>query len=395
MRAWPTSSESAPYSNVSSDSQSKPYLHSSPLFTPCREDAPILLLDCLEAQTCGGMAGMALIRNLHCVTKSDLGSKFHWPLQPRKNTRVCVSNFILRYLCFIYASRRQNKVRLPICPLLDMHLNVGLCAWCREIPSSRDRNPWEGASERCQWHVFWRRSWRKPEVIDNVSTGNSNQAGLGRQEGTGGTGARNQGGSSLCISTNALWQDSNANGYLMCQLQDLAKWYLSWCISSWHTEPKAGEKLGPAVCTCWLWGCSFLLSGSLFPWFCTSPWQSHAVHFANRMPVSRWEDIHHHPDLLSSQGRGNGALPLRGKKGNRPTPQRKRGSLVMESPLHVLWSKVEMWQKWLVAGSNTVGLDFLAHPDGGRPSVVRFDSPLCCCATQTPGEELVERRVIE
>lgn len=71
MTAWPTSRESTPYSNVITDIQSKSYLCSSPLFTPCREKATILLLDCLVAQTCGGMAGMALIRNLHCVTKSD------------------------------------------------------------------------------------------------------------------------------------------------------------------------------------------------------------------------------------------------------------------------------------------------------------------------------------
>lgn len=59
------------------------------------------------------------------------------------------------------------------------------------------------------------------------------------------------------------------------------------------------------------------------------------------------------------------------------------------------WSEVEMWQKWLVAGWNTVGWVFLAHLGDGRLSLVRFDSPLCCCATQTLGEELVEGSVIE
>lgn len=56
------------------------------------------------------------------------------------------------------------------------------------------------------------------------------------------------------------------------------------------------------------------------------------------------------------------------------------------------WSEVEMWQKWLVAGWNTVGWVFPACPGGGRPSLVRFDSPLCCSATQTLVEELVEGR---
>jgi len=58
----------------------------------------------------------------------------------------------------------------------------------------------------------------------------------------------------------------------------------------------------------------------------------------------------------------------------------------------VEWSDVEMRQKWLVVGWNAVDWVFSACPGGGRPSSVRFDSPLCCSATQILGEELVEGR---